>query len=156
MLTRDKKLDILYEKIIEERILSNLQEERFLKLSRKYEEEQFELKQKIKNMRKIVLEEKEHELNVDGFLQIVRKYENIEKLTIEILHKFIDKIVVHHKEIIDGETKQQVEIYYKMIGNVQIPKFTKKEKQRADCLNEHCNLTLKNKNMLCFYKLLSG
>ena len=130
MLTRDKELDILYEKIVEEKILSNLSEERFLKLSRKYEDEQFELKQKIKNMRKIVLEEKEHELNVDGFLQIVRKYEDIEKLTIEILHEFIDKIVVHHKEIIDGETKQQVEIYYKMIGNVQIPKFTKKEKQR--------------------------
>lgn len=130
MLARDEELDKLCEKVFEEKILNNLTEERFLKLSRKYEDEQFELKQKIKNMRKIVLEEKEHELNVDGFLQIVRKYEDIEKLTIEILHEFIDKIVVHHKEIIDGETKQQVEIYYKMIGNVQIPKFTKKEKQR--------------------------
>lgn len=130
MLARDEELDKLCEKVFEEKILNNLTEERFLKLSRKYEEEQFELKQKIKNLRKIVLEEKEHELNVDGFLQIVRKYENIEKLTLEILHEFIDKIVVHHKEIIDGETKQQVEIYYKMIGNVQIPKFNKTEKQR--------------------------
>ena len=63
-------------------------------------------------------------------MQIVKKYEDIEKLTIEILHEFIDKIVVHHKEIIYGETKRQVESYYKMIGNVQIPKFTKTEKQR--------------------------
>ena len=32
-------------------------------------------------MKKVVAEEKEHELNADGFLQIVRKYSNIEELT---------------------------------------------------------------------------
>ena len=53
MLAREKELDILYEKVFEEKILGNLSEERFLKLSGKYEEEQFELKAKIKNMKKI-------------------------------------------------------------------------------------------------------
>ena len=41
MLARDKELDKLCEKVFEEKILNNLTEERFLKLSRKYEEEQF-------------------------------------------------------------------------------------------------------------------
>ena len=49
MLARDKELDILYEKVFEEKTLGHLSEERFLKLSGKYEEEQFELKAKIKN-----------------------------------------------------------------------------------------------------------
>ena len=52
MLARDKELDILYEKVFEEKTLGHLSEERFLKLSGKYEEEQFELKAKIKNMKK--------------------------------------------------------------------------------------------------------
>ncbi len=82
MLARDKELDTLCEKVFEEKILGNLSEERFLKLSEKYEEEQFELKAQIKNMRKIVAEEKNHELNANGFLQIVRKYSEIEKLTL--------------------------------------------------------------------------
>ena len=83
MLAREKELDVLYEKVFEEKILGNLSEERFLKLSGKYEEEQFELKAKIKNMKKIVAEEQKHELNADGFLKIVRKYSEVEELTLD-------------------------------------------------------------------------
>ena len=129
MLARDKELDTLCEKVFEEKILGNLSEERFLKLSEKYEEEQFELKAQIKNMRKIVAEEKKHELNADGFLQIVKKYSSVKELTSEILHEFIDKIIVHHKEKVFGETIQKIEIYYNMIGQVQIPKLTRPEKE---------------------------
>ncbi len=129
MLAREKELDVLYEKVFEEKILGNLSEERFLKLSGKYEEEQFELKAKIKNMKKIVAEEQKHELNADGFLKIVRKYSEVEELTLDILQEFIDKIIIHHREEIMGETIQKIEIYYKMIGHIEIPHITKTEHQ---------------------------
>ncbi len=129
MLARDKELDTLCEKVFEEKILGNLSEERFLKLSEKYEEEQFELKAQIKNMKKIAHEEKKHELNASGFLNIVRKYSEVNELTLNILQEFIDKIVVHHREEVFGETVQQIEIYYRMIGNIKIPKMTKPEKE---------------------------
>ena len=116
MLSRDKELDTLCAKVFEEKILGNLSEERFLKLSQKYDNEQFELKAQIKHMKKVVAEEKSHELNADGFLQIVRKYSNIRELTTEFLHEFIDKIIVHHKEKVFEEIIQRVEIYYKMMG----------------------------------------
>ncbi|MEG0486276.1 MAG: DUF4368 domain-containing protein, partial [Oscillospiraceae bacterium] len=74
-------------------------------------------------------EEKKHEMNADGFLQIVRKYTDIKNLTPEILHEFIDKIVVHHREQQFGETIQKVEIYYKMIGYVELPQMSKSEKE---------------------------
>ena len=106
MLSRGKELDTLCEKVFEEKILGNLPEDRFLKLSQKYEDEQFELKAQIKHMKKVVAEEKSHELNADGFLQIVRKYSSVEELTPDILHEFIDKIIVHHKENVFGETIQ--------------------------------------------------
>ena len=132
MLARDKELDTLCEKVFEEKILGNLSEERFLKLSAKYEEEQFELKAQIKNMKKIVAEEKKHELNADGFLKIVRKYSDVEELTLDILQEFIDKIVVHHREEVMGETIQKVEIYYRMIGRIEIPRMSKLE--QASCI----------------------
>ncbi len=128
MLARDKELDTLCEKVFEEKILGNLSEDRFLKLSQKYEDEQFELKAQIKYMKKVVAEEKAHELNANGFLQIVRKYSSIEELTPDILHEFIDKIVVHHREEVFGEKVQKIEIYYKMIGQVQIPKLSRSER----------------------------
>lgn len=87
------------------------------------------LKQKIQHLKKVVDEEKRHEMNADGFLQMVRKYTDIQELTPEILHEFIDKIIVHHREKIFDETVQKVEIYYKMIGYVELPKMSKSEKE---------------------------
>ena len=58
----------------------------------------------------------------------MKKYSSGEELTTELLHEFIDKIIVHHKEKVFGETIQRVEIYYKMIGQVQIPKLSRSER----------------------------
>jgi len=129
MLARDKELDTLYEKLYEEKVFGNLNEERFQKLSYKYEDEQAELRQRIKHMKKVVAEEKAHEMNCDGFLEMVRKYTDVTELTSEILSEFINKIVVHHRENLFGETVQKVEIYYKMIGFVELPQMSKSEKE---------------------------
>ena len=80
-------------------------------------------------MERIVAEEKKHELNADGFLKIVRKYSEIEELTLDILQEFIDKIVVHHREEVCGEKVQKIEGYYKMIGHIEIPKISKREQK---------------------------
>lgn len=127
-IAREKEVDILYEKLFEEKILGNLTEDRFKKLSYKYEDEQAELKQKIKHLKQIVADEKRHEMNADGFLQLVRKYTDLQTLSMEVLHEFIDRIVVHHREQLFGETVQKVEIYYKMIGYVELPEMSKSQK----------------------------
>ena len=80
-------------------------------------------------MKKIVAEQQKHELNADGFLKIVRKYSEVEELTLDILQEFIDKIIIHHREEVMGETIQKIEIYYKMIGHIEIPHITKSEHQ---------------------------
>ena len=121
--------DKMFLTINEEKILGNLNDERFQKLSYKYEDEQAELKQRIKHMKKVVAEEKAHELNCDGFLEIVRKYTDVTELAPEILREFIDKIVVHHREQLQGETVQKIELYYKMIGVVELPQMSKSEKE---------------------------
>ena len=122
---RNKEIDVLYEKLFEEKILGNLTEERFCKLSQKYEDEQAELKQRIRNLKKIVDEENQNEMNADGFLALVRKYSDFQELTPEILREFIDKIVVYNKEKQFGETVQRVEIYYKMIGHIELPQISR-------------------------------
>jgi len=129
-LARENELDILFEKVYEDQALGKLNEERFLKLSGKYEDEQSALRQNIKHLRSIVEDEKTHEMNADGFLQLVRKYTNVETLTAEILQGFVDKIVVHHREQVGRETVQQVEIYYRMAGHIELPTMTKEQEER--------------------------
>ena len=126
---RAKEVDILCEKLFEEKILGNLTEERFKKLSYKYEDEQSELSQKVKHLKSVVSEEQRHEMNAEGFVQLVRHYTDFRELTPEILHSFIDKIVVHHKEKRLGAMEQDVEIYYKMIGYIELPEMSEAEKQ---------------------------
>jgi len=136
LLARDKELDTLYEKLYEEKILGNLSEERFQKLSYKYEDEQAELKQQIKHLKKVVAEENAHEMNCDGFLEMVRQYTDVRELTPEILGAFIDKIVVHHREQMHDEVVQKVEIYYRMVGLVELPDMSGAKKENyARCFS---------------------
>ena len=128
-LARAGEIDVLYERLYEEHILGNLTDDRYRKLSDKYEDEQTELSQRIRHLRKIVAEEQAHEMNAEGFLQLVRKYTDIQELTPEILREFIDKIVVYHREQIGGQTVQKVEIYYKMIGYVELPHMSRTAEQ---------------------------
>jgi protoheme ferro-lyase len=125
--SRDKELDRLYEKIYEDQALGRIPEERFQKLAAKYDEEQTALRLRIRHLKKIVQEEKLHEMNADGFLRLVRRYTEIQELTPEILAEFIDKIIVHHREKEQGVMTQRVEIYYKMIGHVVLPNLTKEQ-----------------------------
>lgn len=74
-------------------------------------------------------EEQKHELNAEGFLQLVRKYTDIQELTPKILREFIDKVVVHHREKQGKETIQQVDIYYRFIGHVEPPKLSKPQQE---------------------------
>ena len=127
---REKELDILYEKVYEDQALGRLSEERFLKLSGKYEDEQSALKQNIKHLRTIVDEETAHEMNADAFLKLARKYNDIDTLTPNILREFIDKIVVHHREQEFGQTVQDVEIFYRFIGYIELPEITKEQKEQ--------------------------
>lgn len=50
-------------------------------------------------------------------------------LSSKILQEFIDIIVVHHREEIMREIIQEVEIYYRMIGHIEIPKMSKLERE---------------------------
>lgn len=61
----------------------------------------------------------------------MRKYTEISELTPEIMHEFIEKIVVHEPEKIDGKRTQRIEIFYRF--NVAVGSATvtgKKNKQR--------------------------
>ena len=55
----------------------------------------------------------------DGFLDKAKRYTDITQLTPELLRLFIEKIVVHEKEVKYSKyTPQTVEIYYNGIGCV--------------------------------------
>ena len=53
-----------------------------------------------------------------AFASLVAQYTDITCLTEELVHTLIEKVVVHEKEVIDGETVMRIDIYYRFIGKV--------------------------------------
>ena len=69
-------------------------------------------------------QEKQQSVNVKSFLSTVKKYTEIPELTSEIVHEFIDRIIVHEADKSSGKRIQEIEIIYNHIGVFDHSKVT--------------------------------
>lgn len=123
VLSRNTELDTLFERIYEDNVSGKINDDRFMKMSRKYEAEQLELKSKIAMLQKEVKKEKRHSGDAGDFLDIVRKYIDVRELNPSIVNEMIEKIVVYQAEKVGKERIQRVEIYYNFIGLMELPEM---------------------------------
>lgn len=118
---RCKDLDVLIQKLYESYALNKITEKRFDDFLAAYEQEHAELK--------AVLETDTGELqayeadsdHIASFLKLARKYRDTDELTTPMIYAYIEKIIVHAPEKINGERHMQLDIYLKFIGNFQVP-----------------------------------
>ena len=121
LLARDDELDGLFERIYEDNVSGKLSDDRFAKMSRRYEEEQKELSEKIKKLRSEIEKKNSRATSTDMFVSIVRKYTRARKLTPRMLNELVEKIEVYNAEKIDGEWVQRLRIHYNCVGEMNIP-----------------------------------
>jgi len=121
LLARDDELDGLFERIYEDNVSGKLSDDRFAKMSRRYEEEQKELSEKIKKLRSEIEKQSSRAASTDMFVSIVRKYTRARKLTPRMLNELVEKIEVYNAERIDGEWVQRLRIHYNCVGEMNIP-----------------------------------
>lgn len=122
---RNDELDNLFEHIYEDNVSGKISDDRFSKLSVKYESEQKEITARIKELEKELTNDKSKAVTADMFMTSVRKYTRARKLTPRMLNELIEKIEVHQSEKIDGKTVQKLTIHYNCIGNIEIPDLEK-------------------------------
>ena len=114
-------IDNVIKHIYEDNISGKITDERFMTLSNDYENEQKDLKEKITQLNTDISKAEQEELDITTFIDKVRKYTNIKKLTPEIVNELIDKILIHQQVIVDGKKFQQIDIYYSGVGIISIP-----------------------------------
>lgn len=127
------ELDSFFTRLYEDNVSGKISDERFEMLSKTYENEQQELKKTVSELAAFIESKEQKIADVTQFLSIVRKYTHITELTPEIMHEFIEKIVIHAPDKSSGHRKQQVDIYYRFsvgVSTVQIDSrdFDKKVK----------------------------
>lgn len=123
LLARDEELDGLFERIYEDNVSGKLSDDRFAKMSRRYEDEQKELVEKIKKLRSEIEKQSSQAMTTDMFISLVRKYTRARKLTPRMLNELVEKIEVYNAEKIDGVWEQRLRIHYNCVGEITIPKM---------------------------------
>ena len=124
---RTAELDRLFARLYEDNVSGKISDERFEMLSQKYETEQQEIKKNLTEVTAFIESKEQKIADVTRFLSIVRKYTNITELTPEIMHEFIEKIVVHSPDKSSGHRKQQVDIYYRFSVGVSSVSFESRD-----------------------------
>ncbi|NBI66831.1 DUF4368 domain-containing protein, partial [Pseudoflavonifractor sp. 60] len=117
---RHKELDGLVKKLYEDNISGKLSDDRFIKLSRDYEQEQEQLKAVVETLGREVKQQEQKKTNVRKFISVVKKYTDMTQLDATILREFVEQIRVSETYTTDEQQKRvkirEIEIVYNFIG----------------------------------------
>ena len=134
LLTRDKELDMLFERLYEDNVAGKIDDARFARMSKRYEQEQGEISAKIKALRLELKKAEGQQMDMEDYLQMVRRYTHVTKITQRMVSELIDHIDVYHAEKRDGVTNQRIVIHYNCIGAFEVP--DRKKIPEADIIME--------------------
>lgn len=115
---RIAELDAVIQRMYEDNVLGRLSDERFAIMTRNYEVEQDMLKSKVKSLTEQIRTYEEKSEDISHFVKAIEKYTDLKELDAAILNTLIEKIVVHERELVDGERIQRIEIYYRYVGQL--------------------------------------
>ncbi|WP_317853749.1 recombinase family protein [Chakrabartyella piscis] len=117
MTKRDIELTVLFKRLYEDNVLGRIPDEHYRTLSEEYTAEQKSLRINIPKAKEDIEKQKNSLTNVDRFIEKAKKYTDLTELTPEILHLFVEKIVVGEKaEKYSRTAPQDIWIYYRDIG----------------------------------------
>lgn len=112
------ELDTLLQHIYEDHVFGRLTDERYATMSANYEAETEKLKTRYTEIQTQLSAFTKKARSAKAFADLVEQYTDITELTPELLHTLVEKIVVHEKEVVDGQIIMRVDIYYRFIGKI--------------------------------------
>lgn len=116
---RQNEIDRLFAKMYEDRASEKITERNFIMLSGKYQQEQIELENEIKNLREELNKMEQDMIGAEKWIELIKEYSVPKELTAQLLNAMIEKILIHSAETNEnGERIQEIEIYYRFIGKV--------------------------------------
>ncbi len=141
-LSKDRKrhaeLDTIIKKLYESFAVGRITDDRFDSLLSEYEAEQRSLEVAIAEAEESLTRYAEDTARVEQFIALAKKYTDFSELTTPMINEFIDKIIVHAPEKVDGDRVQEIEIYLNFIGKCELPaaELTEEEIKREEFLKK--------------------
>ena len=81
---------------------------------------------------------------------MIKQYTEIEELTPDILHSFVDRIYIGETEVYEGQKFQDIKIVYNLVGAIDLPQYAMKiyraelynRFQEINAANYHTRITI--------------
>ncbi len=118
---RIDEIDLLIERLYEDNVKGKITDERFMTMSRKFEEEQRSLKDETAVIEAELEKEAECKTDLRLLLKTVREQADIRELTPELVNTLIRRIEIHEPLTINGRKNVDVDIYFTGIGMFNVP-----------------------------------
>lgn len=118
---RVREIDGVIQKLYEDNAMGKISDERFATMSMSLENEQSELKDRIPTLEDELENAKVKTEGLQRFIDKAKQVTRLEALTPEVIHEFIEKIVVYAPEYKDGKRYQEVAIHYNGVGIIREP-----------------------------------
>ena len=118
---RVEKLDTIIQNLYEDKLAGIVSEDRFKKMNENYEQEQITLNAKIIELEGKIKAINEQSSSTSHFMELVQKYTRIDELTHEVTREFIEKVIIHKAEKVNGHRQMNIDIFYNGIGKVDLP-----------------------------------
>ncbi len=118
---RIENLDRLIEKIYEDKVLGDLSEERYMKMMRKYEQEQKELTETVSAYKEELQNAEQKAVDLRLMLKTIREITDIQELTPTLVNSLIERIEIHNSDRSTGKIRVKVDIYFTAVGMIDIP-----------------------------------
>lgn len=113
-------IDRIVNRLYEDKVNGELSAERFTKMLTDFETEQEMLKKKCEELRISVADIKTKCDNSKRFINLVKQFTEIPKLTTEIASTLIEKVIVYEAEKGEDGTKiQRVRVIYNLIEDIE-------------------------------------
>jgi hypothetical protein len=137
---RYEELSDLVRGLYESLMSGLLPERQYKQLMQQYDDEQAELEVKIEKLQASLSESKEKTVNIEHFIQLIRKYKEPTEVTDMMFTELVDKIVVYEAQGVGKSRTQRVDIYFNYVGQVNIAlteeELAEKEEQAAQAEKE--------------------
>lgn len=98
-----------------------------------YETEQRDLKMRIPELEDSLKSTVDKSEDLQKFIDRTKRITRLTELTPEIVHEFVEKIIVSKPEKVDGKRRQRVDIYYNTIGLWVAPEPETLEQEYMAC-----------------------
>lgn len=113
---RLSEISVIIKRLYEDYVIGKITDERYDEMSKGYEAESADLKSKISDSQKVIGSYKDADRNTRQFTALMQKHSEIKELDAAILNELVNKIEVHEREVMEGERRHRIDIYYNFVG----------------------------------------